>query len=427
MQVDAERRAWRILVSFFIVFLLLCGSSIYLVQWYVFQSTIKMGANLKVARGTVRIILPNTHEAIAVTNERPNLEKGTIIQTDEKSQAILTLSDPRSGQPVASIVIFRDSEIILTRASAPRFGLNAAPYRIRFTSNPGRNEVSILRDNQRAVQIEANSPHAIMCTSESGLYTIETTNQHTRLMVRSGQATVIKKGTEEELTLSDDNRVVVNSANHEIETLPDEQPLVTNSTFKRSYKQDWIFQSDGEPTAFIRNVTFDSRPAVALDRSQSNWPDLELGHGETGLLQKMDANVNPFDSLELRATFYVDEQSLGVCGVEGSECALMIRISYTDINGTEQRFFHGFYARHDNDQGYPLLCNSCRQEHERIALKSWYTYSENLRTLLPADQQPFRINEVYFYASGHAYKVYVSEINLLGIQSTPPPDEAAMK
>ncbi|MBN1427874.1 MAG: hypothetical protein JXB07_05770 [Anaerolineae bacterium] len=419
MQTDAERRAWRILVSFFMIFLLLCGSSIYLIQWYIFQSTVKLGANLKVARGTVRITLPNTQEPIAVTNERLDIQERTIIQTDEKSQAILTLRDPESGQPVASVVIFRDSEVILTRARTPRFRVNAAPYHLRITSSSGRNEIAILPDIPKALQLEAISPHAVIQASESGLYIIEVAQQDTRVMVHSGQAIIIEKETKEQLTLSQNNHAEVDFQKHTITPLPDELPLVINSTFEQDPRLDWQIEnnSDGGPIALFRNVIFDGRPSVALDRSQSNWPDTILYHGEIGMSQEMDANVNPFASIELRATFYVDEQSLPLCGEAGSECPLMIRITYTDINGTERRFFRGFYGLPDDRQTAPLLCDSCRLEHERIALKSWYTYSENLKTVLPADQQPFRITEIYFYASGHAYKVYVSEVSLLGISS----------
>ncbi|HQA68852.1 MAG TPA: hypothetical protein PK801_11045, partial [Aggregatilineales bacterium] len=116
----------------------------------------------------------------------------------------------------------------------------------------------------------------------------------------------------------------------------------------------------------------------------------------------------------LRGTFYVDEQSLSTCGQLGSECPMMMRMTYIDEQGVEREYIQGFYAYHDPSLDYPLTCDSCRAEHERISLQSWYTFrSGNLLTVLPAEQKPAIIQQVRFYASGHAYRVYVSEIELL--------------
>jgi hypothetical protein len=418
-QTHAERRAWRILVSFFAVFLLLCGTSIYLIQWYIFQSTTNLDADLKVARGTVSIILPNTQEAIAVTNERLDLTPGTVIQTDEKSQAIITFRDPESGQPVASVVVLRDSEIVLDRASAPRFSLNVAPFSIRITGQPGRNEVSILPDTPRLVQAEVNTPEASIRISESGLYAVEVTNNITSLTVRSGQADIAKKDTFQYTAVSENNRMEIDTSTDTVEVPQTEQPLIADDTFGQSFDLNWIYRNEGDPAGEVENTTLDGRKAVVIDRSQSSWPNLTLNHGATGLVQTLEANVTEYAILELRLTFYIDEQSLQVCGIDGSECPLMVHITYTDASGVQRSFYHGFYALSDNSQGYPIICNSCRSEHERIALKSWYTYDENLRSLFPAEQQPTTIHEIYFYASGHAYRVYVAEMSLLGIPNIP--------
>lgn len=423
MESHAERRAWRILMSFFIVFLLLCSSGVWLVQWFIFQSMVSLETDMKVARGTVRIILPNTQEAIAVTDQRPDLQIGAMIQTDEKSQAILTFVDPSTEQPVASLVIFPDSNVILTQAKSPRFGLNNTPYQIKITNSLGRSEVSILQNIPRTTHFEVIAPQVVSTMSQQGLYTIETTDQRTWVTVRSGQASVVDRNTGKLATLSNNNRIMVDSTG-QLMSVPDEEPLVANYDFSQGYQVGWEVDSIGELAGTAQTVTFDGRPAVLIDRSQNNWPGQVLDHGEIGLSQIVDTNVNSYDSIELRATFYVDEQSLALCGYAGSECPLMIKITYIDIYGTEQTFIHGFYAQPDNSQGWPMLCDTCRSEHERINLRSWYTSSKNLLVLLPAEQRPAHIKEMRFYASGWAFKVYVSEMSLLGAKSPPtPPDQ----
>jgi hypothetical protein len=211
---------------------------------------------------------------------------------------------------------------------------------------------------------------------------------------------------------------MVDASNGLLVQAPDCEPLVANSDFSQDHQAVWEAYYIDEPVGAVQNTTFDGRRVMVLDRSQNNWPDQTLGHGELGVAQIVDANVNPYNSLELRTTFYVEEQSLALCGEKGSECPLMIRIIYRDVSGTEQVYIHGFYAQPDNSQTYPLLCDTCRSEHERINLKSWYTFSKNLLVLLPAEQRPTHIKEIRFYASGWAFKVYVSEMSLVGVEST---------
>lgn len=412
MRSNPERLAWRVLLASFIVFQLLCGSVIYLAQWFLFRSTVDMGLDLAAARGTVILTHPNTEEAIAVADRRSDLEQGTIIHTDSTSQALLTFVDPNTGQPVASLVLFRDSEITLNLAKAPRFGLNRAPYRIQVSSMSGSSDVLILGNDHRGVQLDIVSPQATAQMTDSGKYSIDISEQDTQVTTYSGLALVIENGTDRKVVLANDERTVIGDGEKPA-ILEAEQSILTNGDFSSLIETGWNSYNDREPPGAVQNVIFDRRPAVMIDRAQQNWPDEILGHGETGLVQFLDVDVSDYSYLEIRATFYVDEQSLSTCGIAGSECPMMIRMKYLDPEGQPQVFIHGFYATYDPGLDYPTICLSCRTDHERINLKSWFTYeSGNLITQAPT-QRPVHITELSFYASGHAYKVYVSEIELL--------------
>ena len=192
-----------------------------------------------------------------------------------------------------------------------------------------------------------------------------------------------------------------------------DKSLLVNPDFHENYNIGWKFYNDRDPPGEVYNAIFDGRSVVVIDRSQSHWPDLRLDHAETGLVQSIKVDVSTASNLELRATFYLDEQSLSTCGVAGSECPMTLHVKYIDPTGAEQVFIHGFYAAHDPSLGWPTTCLSCRTEHDRISAGTWYTYeSGNLFSLFPANQRPERITEVSFYSSGHAYKIYVSELNL---------------
>ncbi len=415
MRQNPERLAWRILLAAFLVFLLLCGTAIYATQWYLFRSMVELQVTLRAARGTVTITLPTTREEIAVSGERTDLKAGTTIRTDTNSQAVLTFYDPRSDEPIASVVVLRDSEVSLQQALGPRFGLNRSPFIIAIHALAGRSEVLILHSSERGVAFTATSPHAAINFREVGHYALEVTDRRTRVSIQKGLATVTDLTSDSTINLTSNRQTIVRQgSSNEPPVLEAEVSLLQDGDFAQGVNAAWRLTSVGEPAGKIYGAVIEGRPSLVIDRSQANWPDLRLDHGETRLTQEVNADISAYEYLELRGTFYVEEQSLSTCGIEGSECPMMIRLDYLDANGTERVFIHGFYAYYDPGLNYPLACDTCRTEHEGIGLRTWFTYrSGNLINILPPDQRPVFIQRLSFYASGHAYKVYVSEMDLL--------------
>lgn len=416
MNHSPERRAWRILLSGFFVFLLLCGSVIYVVQWFVFQSQIDMTILLTSARGTASLILPNTGEPIAVTDRRDDLEPGVVILTDSNSQASLTFVDPRSQDIIASLTLFPDSRVSIEEARSPRFGPNKSPYHILIHNSKGHVELLLLQI-EREVELEVTSSQTLTQISQEGLYIFKAAEQSTIITTWMGQAAVIHQGSGEQVLLDGPAQVIASREEDELLELEPEISLLENPYFQEAYEQGWSFYNDREPPGTASNAITAGRPVVVIDRSQGNWPNTSLGHGETGLVQFLNLDVSEYDYLELRATFYVDEQSLSTCGVAGSECPMMVRMVYRDEEGTERVFIQGFYAAHQPELELPLQCATCRSPHQRINGHSWFTFeSGNLMTLLPDEQRPVELLQISFYASGHAYKIYVSEVNLLAAE-----------
>lgn len=418
MHTNPERLAWRVMLTAFAIFLLLCSGLVYGIYWFIFRSYVPMDVTLSASRGTVQVTLPNSEEAIAVTDRRSGIEAGTAVQTDATAQGLLTLADPRTGGPVASVVLFRDTQVELSRAQAPRFGVNRSPYVIRVNSGIGQSDILILEtNNDQTVSFELSSPQALIRSSGPGLYAIEVSEQDTQVVTHAGLAVVGGQEVERPVTLRRGERITVEAGRGTTGPRTRVQNLLTNSMFTEPLDDSWAFYNDREPPGTAYRIVFDGRPTVAIDRSQENWPEVSLGHGETGLVQFLELDVSQHDYLEMRATLNVTEQSLSTCGVAGSECPMMVHMVYVDASGVERVYIHGFYANHDPGLGYPSACATCRTEHERITPNTWYTFaSGNLMTLLPNGQQPIYIHQVSFYASGHAYKVYVSEISLLAAE-----------
>lgn len=414
MRANPERVAWRVLLSAFALFLLLCGASIYVVQWYIFDSQVAIAVDLTAARGTVSMMLPNTEEPIAVTDRR--LDQGLPFEiSTNTSQAALQFTDVRTSRPVASVVVLHDSSVTLLEAAGPRFRFNNKPYRINLESHSGRVEVLIFDDSSEGAEVTFATPHGTTTISDVGHYIVDTTPERTRVTVKQGLAFVYAPSSNSIIEVPANHRTQIDRSTKLPAIFPSEANMLANGDFVEPFSEGWGFYDDSVlPAGAALNQQFGGRHVLTFDRAQERWPSLTLDHGETGLVQSVDEDVRGYSYLELRGTFFVDEQSLSTCGQLGSECPMMMRITYIDVQGIEREYIQGFYAYHEPSLDYPLTCDSCRAEHERIGLKTWYTFrSGNLFTVLPAEQKPAIIQQVRFYASGHAYRVYVSEMQLL--------------
>lgn len=396
------------------MFVLLCGATVYLIQWYLFDSGIGLDVELTAARGTVRMLLPSAEEPIAVTDRRPDQRLPFEVHTDT-SQAILHITTPGSELPVASVVALHDTALTLLDASGPRFGFNHDPYTVALSMAAGRAELRLLEVDSHETGLTLTTPHATVQVTEPGHYLVDTTEERTRVTVRRGTAYVTAPTSNALVEVPADHSTTVDHTSDLPGIAAAEERLVSNGDFSRPFAENWTFYDDSVlPSGAAVNTRFDGQESLTLDRSQEHSPGLTLDHGETGLRQDVDRDVRGYTYLELRGSFYVEEQSLSTCGQEGSECPMMIRMRYIDVQGIEREYIQGFYAYHDPALDYPLTCDSCRGEHERIMLESWYTFrSGNLFTVLPPEQQPAIIQQIRFYASGHAYKVNVSEMELL--------------
>ena len=96
--------------------------------------------------------------------------------------------------------------------------------------------------------------------------------------------------------------------------------------------------------------------------------------------------------------------------------------------GVEREWIQGFFSQHDAQRQYPTACVTCPQiyqPHQFINEQAWYTFETgNLFDLLIPAERPAYISRFEFYASGHEYDVFVSEVVLLGGQlEVIPPNE----
>lgn len=428
----SQRIAWAVLLIAFGVFCALCVITGVGLNYFIFQSRVPMPTELVVGRGTVGMTGTDLIETVVRTSRE--LYNSAIISTDGQSQATLSFLDQQSGrQLVASVTVKKNTLLDLETVSRPRFDVSSEPYDVLIEDLSGAVDVFIPNDLDRAIRVSIRTPQGAWALMTSpGFYSIRAGENDLIVNNMTGTALLVSPD-QVGSSVPPGERGVFTYATEAsaagFVSMPAFTDLITNSTFEhtnaaittdadpRELPLSWgcADQVNEPPSGYYGITRVDGRVVMHLRRGGG-----ASSHGETFCVQSFGPpgtpgrDVTAYSYLSLRTTFRIQGQSLSTCGIRGSECPLMMQITYIDIYGRQQQWYHGFYTYLNPNLSYPLSCDSCRQEHEPINANTWYTYeSDNLYSLISSLERPQSIQEVRFYASGHEYDVIVSSVSLL--------------
>ncbi|MCU0497906.1 MAG: hypothetical protein MUF87_11185 [Anaerolineae bacterium] len=419
----AERMAWLVLLGAFVLFCLICSISSLGVYAFFFQSTIPMTVNAQIARGSIGLTGSDLRELL-VTEDR-QLSLGNTVRIEPGSQAVITVRDPEhDNQLVAMITLYENSALELLSAERPRFGWGNAYHQISFDRGFGLFEVYISAgfENKFSLFIQTQQGGEIRI-ARSGHYRISALEQRVEAHNLSGEMVLVAKNVPYGRSIPAGFTGVIETGSADIISTPQNiVQILENSTFTQSvegFPVAWRCGNEpgSAPSGTVRIDSEEARLALRMLRGEG-----ATTHGETfcqqGARDEDSPNwydVSGYDYLALKTSFMVQYQSLDVCGEQGSECPLMIRVDYVDVNGTPRRMFFGFYAVDIPQFENPRRCTSCWQDHVNIREQVWYTYETGniLNLIVDPDQFPHYITRVRFYASGHQYDVRIGEMSLL--------------
>ncbi len=414
MKENPERLAWTILLTAFVVFCISAVGFPLAVRGYLRNARQPLQAWINAQRGTVRVERGGGSrlDATGLDDLSPlELFKNNGIRTGELDEGLLALQRGHEDnrKTLVSVVVYENSDVVLTDAYSPRFGLSSGPHKAVLTMNEGRVRIEVRpADDGRPVQVEVRTEHARVLFSQ-GSYALEVTRQQTIATVRSGQA-IMRVG-DKALELTDEQRAVASLGDALDGPLSAERNLIVNGDFNQGLDIGWtVFFGDGSAQVAISNDE-DGQP-VARFAHEEPQPS------EIGLIQTLNRNVKDLQSLVLHLKVRVDYHSLSVCGSLGSECPIMLRIDYIDASGNGRQWVHGFYAFEDPGIALPYYCSTCPAptsgNHNQVPETAWFLYdSPNLMELLPPELRPATIQSVRVYASGHSYDSMVTDVELL--------------
>ncbi len=348
-----------------------------------------------------------------------------------------------------------DAALTLTDASRPRFDWSTRAYEVSLGSVRGDLEVAISNQIARPIRILLQADAGQVFLTAPGRYQISARSEQIELNNISGEAVLIRNDRSSSRVVPVGQRAVLQAASPDIQMQAGYVNLLGESTFRDVSAIDpnvpvapnidrtvtgWICSSppSSQPPRGSYNVeSIDGRSALHIVRGEN-----ATTHGETRCTKRFGPgatgiDISGYNYVAVRATFRIVGQSLAVCGVAGSECPLMLEIQYLpegiDISGVAPRdpasfgplidqltpnparkWNQGFYSIPAGQYQAPLRCSTCPQEHASVRPQRWFSYdSGNLMQLFPPQQSPRHILNLSFYASGHQYEVYVSEVELV--------------
>lgn len=410
-----EQLAWAILVGSFFVCLLVTLAVPLGVNAVIQNATIGLDTTIQANQGTVGISDATGVRSAALVGEAPqSIEQGSRVLTDASASAIMLMGMPNAEKLLARVTIDSNTSIELTRATTPRFQWSSAEQRMDLRVDNGRILLTFLGTDEDTAEMRVLTPQGTISIRDPGQYSVDVNGDQTQVVVQEGRATAV--AVNQSLALNERQRAVIPNEQPPVGPFTPARNLVQNGAFDNGFdgwaQYTWKVELADQPKGRTDIAVVEGEPALRFERGG-------VGHADARVRQSIDANVSDYESLRLLMTLRIQSQSLGVCGIQGSECPLFVRLEYVDANGVDQVWQHGFFATGEvNDNTTPGACISCaviQSNHERVPLGQDYFYEVDLREELARQGAlpPSFVKSVSLIASGHSFITDVVDVALV--------------
>ncbi len=410
-----QRLAWGVLIGSFFICALITIAVPLTASAFIRGATRDLLITVQANEGTVGIDDPTgVRKAVLAGEEAQEVAAGSSILTDTTATALLFLNEPIGEALLARLTVDGNSTVRLKEATVPRFGWTSEEPIADYELESGRLRLNLVETEGDPLTVRFETPQGIVTINEPGQYAVEVNNRATQVSVQEGRANV--EGNEAVLVLDALQRAEIPTGGTPLGPLDPERNLIKNGDFSQGFadwaEYAWKAELADQPKGKTQVTRVDGEPVLRFERGG-------IGHADTRVLQSINQTVADYDSLRLLLTLRIMDQSLGVCGIQGSECPLFVRINYLDENGVNQTWQHGFYASGEvNDNTTPGACVSCaviQSNHERVPLAQDYFYDIDLGEELARQGAvlPRQIESVSLVASGHSFITDVIDVALI--------------
>ena len=413
MRKNPETVAWIIMTFSFVACVVLAIGIPYSTRWLVFNATRSLKVQLEPREGIVTF-QSKGHGPLEVTTSPEEVFSNSkiVLSTDDAEALLLFYREIEPDTPVSTLQLYGETDVTFSAARTPYFECSELPHRIALQVNASKKLRVSVGGNGRAAVLQIETPQGSLELAE-GSYTLVVDAQRTEIIVSKGRARVPDPQQANNTVILTDSQLTELTAAGRGKVLSSQsRDVLRNGDFSAELDPYWLpfthrKQYNEESDGSIRR-TEDGRQSIIFERAG-------VGHIEVGISQQVNQNIEGAQSLRLSARLKVSEQEIPVCGVAGTECPVMLRLTYRDVNGGEHEWLQGFYALAGD--GYSNTCTICEgsPQHIPVPQEAWYPYtSPNLLPLLrKRGTDPATILDIEIYASGHSFISMIDEIAIL--------------
>ena len=413
MRNNPERLAWTVLLAAFAAFVALAIGIPAAISSVLNQSTVGAAAYVRLQAGRIQTYSPPATErdARVVSLEGRDVEEGStiIVDPDASSQGLLTISPAGAREPLLSALAYSGARIQIWRATSPRFTISRARDEVMLIMSAGRAQFTVRPREARGASVTILTPYGYFNLGE-GIFTVEVAAGEARVLSREGSLVAhSNRAGLAPLTLAAGERTTISDQGAPLAKSAPERNLVRNNLFIGDYTPwETEIRSASGNDGRVRLALVGGESSIVLDRLGNN-----LNWGRTGVFQIVGENVSGRASLRLRIDFAILSQEIKVCGNLGSECPLMVNITFIDKSGTQREWFQGFYADGTPTPDLPdVVRDNPTTRHVAKTLNARESFeSENL--LLGELRDAQVIQRIRVYAEGHAVQTQVFDVDLL--------------
>lgn len=404
------RRAWLILGSAFVVFVMLAAAAIGGGVWVYRHATVPEAATLEVISGEGALVRSPGDGDWRLATNGTRVHEGDRISTALGTVVNLTLFDG------STVEIAEDTVVRVTRMRSSRFLdrtklVVLEPLRgIVYLGMEPRGRYQFAETIVRVGETQVSMADG-EAQPEAGAFLVEVRRRgdaaEIRAAVLRGAATIDAPGGSLRLVRDQQARVSANGEIGAIESAVRE--LIVNGTFSDGLA-GWVeFQGDeGEPAGdgssgasveLVRETTTRGEGTAVeflRDSTRSNAV-------QTGIRQRIGKTLRVYSSLLLDFEVKISDQRPAGGGASGSAFPLIVEVNYLDVRGQERRWSHGYYVVADPTRPVD------DEFATRIDRDQWQRIAFDLRNL---DPLPRQVTSIVVYASGQSYQTRVANLSL---------------
>jgi hypothetical protein len=355
-------------------------------------------------------------------NGRQLKESHTALTLD-RSIGSITFAESEQAPTELIVQLYSNAYVQVTRARVPRFADSGASRQLHLTLRGGRIQVIAPAEQGTSFDLRVSvqpldeaSPIAAFETNKPGVYTFDSSSTGGILNVDAadGELSFTTVAEPSPRMLRGNQRASITKAGQIRTDVPPPQNLVRNGFFETplastpSNRRDWIAETEVSQGESERGTLSYAKGEMVFERVGDS-----IGWGRKSISQRVDQEVSGSSSLRMRIRYRIDNQSLEVCGSQGSECPMFVRVQFVTNDGDSAYWLQGFYARGvpDPERLPTYLKSDRRDEHVRAETGQSEIYeSENLLTQIPNMRA---ITDIRVYAEGHAITTRINSVELL--------------